>query len=308
MPIDLPLSRYTFDFEVLDALQLPAQPGVLWHSVFGKNLKDLSCISKAEKCEQCMFLHQCDYTQLFKGTRPEQSEIMRKSDTIPTPHIFQASLNASQVNRVGETISINVVLCGKANEQLSALTRALYVAGLKGLGKQRSRVKLQQLTQHSVNGETKALLNDVQLLEALPCVPLPVSESPKSARLDFLTPYKPSGKANNGHGIDFGRFLMAIVRRVDLMQYFTTGIKLSEDFKALKLLTETIPVNGVDLTFVQGNRYSAANGSIKDTSGFMGYVEFDLRNHQALWPFLDVGQWLNVGKNSSMGFGRYSVQ
>lgn len=307
MSIELPLSRYRFDYEANDSINFPVQSGVLWHSVLGQSLKKLVCVVKGEACEQCLFLHQCDYTQLFRGTRPQNSEIMRKYDTIPAPHVLQSQLTKKQHFHKGEQVSVDVVLCGQANAKIASLVRALYVAGATGVGRQRSQLSLKQVTQHTALGESKALLDNQQLGEPLNSTSLIISESPQSIQLNFVTPYKPSGKAANNHGIDFGRLLMAIIRRVDLMQYFTTGVKLSADFKALKALTESIKVLNVDLDFHQGSRYSAASGGLKDTSGFIGTIEFDLRGHEALWPFIQVGQWLNVGKNSSMGFGRYLV-
>ncbi|MEZ5448806.1 MAG: CRISPR system precrRNA processing endoribonuclease RAMP protein Cas6 [Thiolinea sp.] len=99
-----------------------------------------------------------------------------------------------------------------------------------------------------------------------------------------------------------GRYLMAIIRRVDLLQYFYTGHKLEADFRHLKALTETIPVMAHTLQYQPSARYSAAARRTKDTGGFVGQITLDLRGHEALWPFLQVGTFLNVGKNSSMGF------
>ena len=307
MQVELPLSRYDFEYSVQDSVNLPSQSGIIWHSILGKSLKELSCISKGEECSRCMFAHQCDYTQLFTGIRPVDSQIMRKYNTIPAPHIIQTTLTDSSEYKRGDTLNIEVVLCGKANDKLPSLVRALYVAGLKGLGKSRSKIQLQKVTQTTGNGGTKSLLSGQKLLDSVSSEYLPIPPAPQHFSLKFLTPYKPSGKANNGHGIDFGRLLMAIIRRVDLMQYFSTGVKLDADFKALKALTESIEVVNVDLDFHQSNRYSSAIGKVKDTSGFVGEVTFNLEQHEALWPFLVIGQSLNVGKNASMGFGRYVV-
>jgi CRISPR/Cas system endoribonuclease Cas6 (RAMP superfamily) len=56
-----------------------------------------------------------------------------------------------------------------------------------------------------------------------------------------------------------------------------------------------------------GSRYSATHGKSLDTGGWMGHLELDIQGLDELWPYLWLGQWLNVGKNASMGFGRYSV-
>lgn len=307
MQVELPLSRYDFEYSVQDSVSLPSQSGVVWHSVLGKSLKDLSCISDDGDCQRCLFAHQCDYTQLFTGFRPENSEIMRKYNTVPAPHIIQTVLSDSSDYRQGDTLNIGLVLCGKANDKLPSLVRALFVAGMHGLGKSRSKVKLEKVTQSTGCGDAKSLLSGQKLLDAVPSQNALVSKAPQRFTLTFVTPYKPSGKADNGHGIDFGRLLMAIIRRVDLMQYFSTGVKLDVDFKALKSLTESIKVLDVDLDFHRSHRYSSAFGKVKDTSGFVGEVTFNLEQHEALWPFIVVCQSLNVGKNASMGFGRYVV-
>lgn len=307
MHVELPLSRYHFEYHVESSVFFPQQSGSLWHSVLGKSLKDLVCIAKYQECTQCSIAHQCDYTGVFTGIRPENSEIMRKYSTIPAPHVFQTTLAAKTDYKPNETLGIDLVLCGHANDKLPSLVRALYVAGLQGVGKSRGRLQLKQVTQFTGNELPKALLAKQQLLEAITSLPVEIPVVPSSVKLTFVTPYKPSGKADNGHGIDFGRFLMAIIRRVDLIQYFSTGVKLQADFKALKALTESLEILNVDLDFRRSSRYSAAAGREKDTSGFMGSVAFNLNGYEALWPFIYIGQWLNVGKNASMGFGRYVV-
>lgn len=308
MHVELPLSHYRFEYSVQDSLQLPSQSGVIWHSVLGKSLKELSCVSKGEECNRCMFAHQCDYTQLFTGYRSVDSEIMRKSNTIPSPHIFQTELSDTSEYEPGATLKVDLVLCGKSNDRLPSLVRALYVSGLNGVGKKRSKIQLERVTQSTGKSEKISLLLGQKLLDPIPSECPSIGPAPQHFNLKFLTPYKPSGKANNGRGIDFSRLLMAIIRRVDLMQYFSTGIKLDVDFKALKALTESIDVVKVDLVFNRSNRCSSAVGKVKkDTSGFVGEITFNLEKHEALWPFLVIGQSLNVGKNASMGFGRYSL-
>lgn len=307
MQIELPLSCYDFEFYVQNSVSLPSQSGVMWHSVLGKSLKELSCVAQAEDCNHCLFAHQCDYTQLFTGTRPVNIEIMRNFNTTPAPHIIQTDLSDPTEYKHGDKLKIRLVLCGKANDKLPSLVRALYVAGLNGVGKKRSKLQLQQVIQSTGGDTKKSLLSGQKLLVPLPSQSSHLTQAPEYCSLKFLTPYKPSGKAGNGDSIDFGRLLMAIIRRVVLMQCISTDISLDADFQALKTLTESIEVMGADLEFYRSNRYSFAMGKTKESIGFTGKVTFNLGQHEALWPFLVIGQSLNVGKNASMGFGRYVV-
>nr|CAA6825497.1 MAG: Unknown protein [uncultured Thiotrichaceae bacterium] len=302
--ITLPLSVYRFEYEALDKIMLPEQPGVLWHSQFGKTLRNLVCIVKNTACEQCLFLHQCDYTRLFQGTKPPDTAIMRKYNAIPSPHIIQSAHQQDKVIAAGETLSVDIVLPGQANTRAATLIKTLYHLGQHGLGYKNGRINLKQVTQYLANGQTLELLSEGSLAEATAPQIIPIPVAPETCRISLLTPYKPSGNAGS---VDISRYLMAIIRRVDLIQYFYTGQKLQADFPHLKTLTQAITVTVQSVRKEKGQRYSAALGKLKDTSGFVGHIDLDLRECEELWPFLWVGQWLGVGKNASMGFGQYQV-
>ena len=307
MLIALPLASYRFQYEMLDAMELPPYPGTLWHSVFGNALHQLVCVAKDTECATCMFLHQCDYTHLFQGIRPPGSDIMRKYTTVPSPHLFRMTATATPMLAKGAMLETEVVLPGNSNSKLPTLIRALYSAGLGGLGRHRSRARLLQVTQTNSDGTSKHLLNGGQLTDPMPATLVPIPPTPDTAHLHLLTPYKPSGQSSHEAGFELGRYLMAIIRRIDLMQYFYAGSKLDADFQHLKTLTDSISTLEQTLQRETQQRYSAAMRNTKDASGFTGQLTLDLRGHEALWQFLVVGQWLNVGKNASMGFGRYEL-
>lgn len=305
MQVELPLSHYEFEYLVQDALNIPNQSGVIWHSVLGKSLKELSCISKGAECSHCMFAYQCDYTQLLTGFPAVDSSIMRNFNTVPSPLIIQTALSDSGEYKQGDTLKVGFVLCGKANDKLPSLVRALYLAGHQGLGVNRSKLQLKQVTQSTGSGEARSLLSQGKLLESAPIECSRITPTPRRVTLKFITPYIPPGKVSNNSVIDINRLLMGIIRRVDLIKYFSTGVKLDADFKALKTITESIKVITEDVSFHREVRYSSAKGKVKNTSGFVGEVTLDLEQHEELWPYLAIGQSLNVGKNAAMGFGRY---
>lgn len=307
MSIDLPLARYHLQFTLEDSLQLPQHMGSLWHSVLGRALRKLACITRNPECKDCLFLHQCDYPYLFNRVPPQDSDIMRKYTTIPVPHVLRPiATNHTQLHP-NDTLSLELILMGNANNKLPILIGAFHTLGQWGLGKTRSRLHLQQVTQHNPSGEQKALWIDGKLVTSLLPESVPIPAVPETVQVNLLTPYKPSSKHTDKQCIDVGRYLMAIIRRIDLLQYFYHGHKLTVDFQALKALTLSIPVKEQLLQYQRSQRFSSRMRQSKDTSGFTGHLSLDLREHEALWPFLYLGQWLNVGKNASMGFGRYQL-
>jgi hypothetical protein len=139
-----------------------------------------------------------------------------------------------------------------------------------------------------------------------------VPAAPAAVRLVFDSAYKPSGKAGRRDGIDLGRLLMAVVRRLSLLQYFYTGRRLDAPFAELKQAAGQVPVISHQLRREASRRYSARRRVRVDTSGLIGELDLDLSGSgsgaaAALWPYLYLGQWLGVGKNTSMGFGQYRL-
>jgi CRISPR/Cas system endoribonuclease Cas6 (RAMP superfamily) len=42
--------------------------------------------------------------------------------------------------------------------------------------------------------------------------------------------------------------------------------------------------------------------------GLVGGIATELTAGSPLWPYVWLGQWLHVGKGTSMGLGRYTIQ
>lgn len=306
MQPQLPLAEYQLTYQLEQSLTLPAYSGGLWHSVFGLALRQLVCVTDLPQCEPCLFLHQCDYPYLFRGPTPPNTALMRKYPSIPLPHIvrFKATEGDCTLS-AGQSLSVNMVLVGKANQRLPVVIKALSAAGQRGLGKRRVRGQLQQVTQISAQAAPKILLGDsVEPVEA--CVEMPIIPAlPETLRWQWLTPYKPSGSA--GRTFEFERMMMAVIRRISLLQYFYTGVQLEADFKQLKADAAQVQPEHTALHWQAYQRYSAVHGKSLDISGWLGAIELQPRAVQSLWPYLWLGQWLGVGKNASMGFGHYRL-
>ena len=306
MQPELPIAEYQFNFQTHKKLTFPDYSGALWHGVFGRALKQLVCVTSLDQCDPCMFLYQCDYPYLFRGPRPPDSDLMRKYPTIPIPHIFRLENTSEHTLQSDEQFNIGMVLTGSANNKLPVIIRAMYAAGLNGLGKQRIPCQLVNVIQTGPQQQPDHLMSDGRFTgNARAIIPVTPS-SPKQIQLRFLSLYKQSGTAKSEQ-IDITRFIMAIIRRISLLQYFYTGKQLDADFRKLKSSAESLSMDYKQLDWHPFQRYSAGHGKIIDTSGWLGSFDICLENNQSIWPYLWLGQWLGVGKNASMGFGHYQL-
>ncbi|MFZ1575152.1 MAG: CRISPR system precrRNA processing endoribonuclease RAMP protein Cas6 [Chromatiaceae bacterium] len=302
----LPISLYRFSYLAGEDLHLPVGPRELWHGVFGLRLRELACVVPGIECRACLLLHQCAYSRLFSGPRPPDAELMRRYDTIPVPHAFQIDGAYPETLRAGATLAVSMALVGDANDQIPLVIQAMAAAGQGGLGKERGRAWLQDVTQTLPDGTSpQPIATKGRLLTSLPPQAPSTPPPPVAIRLVFLSPYQPSGQPAGGDGL--GHLLMAIVRRVSLLQYFYTGVRLEAPFPELKAASEGAWVLGQTLRHQDSSRYAARHGKRLDTGGLVGHIDLDLTGIELLWPYLYLGQWLNVGKKASMGYGRYGL-
>jgi hypothetical protein len=305
----LPLATYRFHYTVLDDLVLTEDPRGLWHGVFGRSLRETACVVPGTDCGACLLLHQCGYSHLYSGPRPPDAELMRRYDNIPVPHVFRIGLDHPDRLPPGQALVLEMLLVGNANDRLALVVHAMAAAGRHGLGARRSRLQLQQVEQQLPDVPVpRALLEDGRL-PALPAPAAPLLPPAPAGpvTLCFHSPYKPSGKAAHPAGLDIGPFIMAVVRRISLLQYFYTGRRLDADFKALKAASTEVRVLDHALRRHRSGRWAARRGTRVDTSGLVGSLTLAPAGLEPLWPYLHLGQWLNVGKNASMGFGQYRL-
>ncbi len=297
---ELPFSVLQFTYQAVEPIIFPKQSGVLWHKVFGRGLVRTSCVIPAQKCIGCMLLHQCDYPYVFSRIAPPDSEMMR-GKPIPVPHVFRSDYINKQHIDSGETFSVELIIVGQAIEKTPSIARAMLVAGMDGFGKQRGRARLLSVRQTGPIGSVLNIFKDGRLIaDPLPQqIELPTA--PTTVRLVFITPYKPTGKNTSG------RMLMAIIRRISLLQYFYTGKRLETDFKKLKIQTNQVKVLSNSLQWQKGERYSSSHGGHTDTGGWTGDLKLQINANPEIWAYLWIGQWIGMGKNASMGFGRYAI-
>jgi hypothetical protein len=307
---DLPLSYYELRFVVdgTGGLRRGEDPRGLWHGIFGRGLRAVSCAMDRAECHACPLLFQCPYPELFTGPRPPDAERMRRYDTIPIPHVLHIPSDHPKSLRPGQDLTLGIVLVGSANERLAFVLQAMAEAGAGGLGADRVPLWLASVLQYGPGmDEAWTVAAEGEILGWTEPQAPPTPPPPAFVRVRFISPYKPSGAPSRPRELDIVRLLMAIVRRISLLQYFYTGHQLDAPFDRLKAAAKGTRPRAVDLRRHRSSRYAARHGERLDTSGLIGHIDLALDGIESLWPYLYLGQWLNVGKNASMGFGSYAL-
>lgn len=305
----LPLAKYEIYFEADESVRIPNPPGLLWHSVFGKALHEVSCTHPNKACNDCLRLHDCDYPVLFKPALPPGAQIMTKYPQIPPPHLFQFSdsgLTGSELNSKSIEFSIELILIGDANERLATALQAMQKLGQNGIGKNRIPARITRIKRHRQKHGAQWLHESDNEFDKPEIISVP--ELPRDIAVRFVSPYSPPGnRSASPDRFDLSAFLMAVVRRIDLLSYFYSGKKLEANFKSLKTMSSRTHGVAADLKSSTVGHYSAKHAGSFNKSGVIGSLSLNTDLWEMFWPYLYTGQYLNCGKKASYGLGQYRV-
>jgi hypothetical protein len=302
----LPFARFQFNFQVETPLHLNFYSGSMLRGAFGHALRHLSCMTKLPDCSDCMLYHSCPYPLVFET--PPQTSSFQAFSQIPNPYMIEPPPLGSKDYQVGEVLSFNMVLVGRAMAQLPLIIFAWQRALAVGLGKERSRARLLNVVFEPDQPAAQVIYdtaadNAVQAYSAF--VPPPLADVDELT-LQFVTPLRiqKQGKILTRE-MTARDFLSALVRRYFLLLEFHGENYQAPDFVALIEQAQAVTAQ-VDFRPCAWQRYSNRQQQAMRLDGVLGSVALrgDL---SAFLPFLQAGQWLHVGNKTTFGMGQYQI-
>lgn len=301
----LPITRLHLTVRADASLQLPPYAGSMLRGAFGHALLALSPLPHSDG-QPCALHATCPYCQLFAAPPlPEHS--LQKFSHMPQPYVIEPPAGDGLRLQAGQTFGFSLVLIGKALERLPTVLQAWERALRTGLGRNKAPCYL--LDAHE-EVSCKPLLKNpceqsVNLLGSLPAIPQPGPQ----VTLHFHTPLRlqVQGRPAQAAQLTARDLLIALARRHQLLRDVHLGAAAPQyNFKTLAAQAAAIEWHAPDLRWFDWGRYSQRQQQEMQLGGLLGKVQ--LRGDLA--PFaelLHLGQWLHVGKNATMGLGRYRL-
>lgn len=304
----LPLARYRFTLQAEAALRLPAYPGSMLRGSFGHGLRSVSCITRQKSCEGCPLLDSCHYPALFEP-RPSP-ELAKRFPDIPAPYVIEVPLGTPQTLAPGETLTFEMVLFGPAIRQLGTIILAWQRAAWHGLGKGRARATLIGVEWEHAPGEWKTVYTPAvgSVTPHHGTTHLPDTMAGKAQgetatldlHLETPTRLQYQGRLCNSRQLTPAIVLGALRRKVALYAHAYLGA-LPADPASLEDFTLEH-----DTTVHQWQRYSNRQQCSMALDGLVGTLT--LKGNLDTWlPWLWLGQYTHLGKNTSFGLGRYRL-
>lgn len=304
----LPVARYAFVFRMQDELRLPEFAGSLLRGQFGAALRRIACMTGLPQCPPCPLYRTCPYPAIFE-TPPPASHALQRFSQVPNPYVIEPPQLGLRHVAAGETLTFHVVLLGRALGQLPLIAYAFQRAFEGGIGRLRAKGWLADIACEK-NGAPQSVwdaeCSRIHAHEAALIVPqLPQTEA---ATLTITTPLR---LQSQGHPVSpvmlKPRTLMtALLRRASLLfelhaRMPPVGVEAARLAAAAERLSDEHRLQWKDW-----KRFSSRQQQEMTLGGVVG--EWKLAGElDDLLPWLWLGQWLHVGKNASMGMGRYSL-
>ncbi|MBT8763265.1 CRISPR system precrRNA processing endoribonuclease RAMP protein Cas6 [Desulfohalobiaceae bacterium Ax17] len=303
---EMKLLPLEFEFSAKEEFVLPAYKGATFRGGFGHIFKKSVCVARStSECKDCILATSCIYAYVFETPRPQKAEIMRKYEHIPHPFVLCPPLGKERLVKRNARLVVGLTLIGKAIDYLPYFVLVMEALGNQGIGADKGKCILE-----CVRCKDKTVFSQGSS-EIKPVTPFEWSELLASAppreriSLEFLTPLKLVRKGQViKKGLSFQDLFRSLLRRIALLSTFHCAAQPDVDFKGLIDLAANIQTLEDNTKWFHWSRYSTRQKSIMPSGGLVGSITFK-GDFEPFWPFLLLGQYFHVGKNTSFGLGKY---
>lgn len=333
----LEFARYRFVLQPAETLSLPAYKGATFRGGFGHVFRRVACA-----CGAGATVHQshCLYARVFETPQDETLPSLPHTARMPHPFVLEPPLGTQRVYTPEDRLVVHLVLIGQALEWLPYFVFTFEELGRVGIGQRRGRYRLEEvsslketLTTPVFSGTTRRFLGPGQRTTFAEL--WHPEASVEAVEVEFLTCARVVQQGHMRVAVAFPLLFGALLRRTALLMYahggggtlpLTAGravdvlavvryfyarmAQQAEERQAIRDafgMAEQVTMTSHSLRWEDWERYSTR----QDTHMKLGGVIGPVRYHGplgAFLPYLRLGEYIHVGKNTVFGLGQMAVQ
>ena len=300
-----------FTLVILEDGKLPKSKTSALRGGMGHALLTTNCI-RDEKCEACDFSKDCLVQRMMYPEMKIRPEFMKTKDS--EGFVFECE-DTREYFEAGDELEFNLMLIGRTIVYFNQYLQAFYYFGMQGMGAEHVRFQIAKVS--NTLGETLVEGSSVYkerltIMHVSDYVRYRFSSGEIKRMLDadrcrmvFQSPLslKFQGKMQEDFRPD--ALFAAIERRVYILNCYEG---LSEEGENIERPAEEhLPIVEKEKAWpVKMKRYSGTQNSKVTFSGIRGWC--DLRGlDESMLQLLLAGELLHIGKNTSFGFGKYTL-
>lgn len=310
----LQLARYRFHWHVSKPLQLPPYASSTLRGVFGRAFRQLACLTRASDCLGCAVLTSCPYPELFEPQRiPRPLGCSTGGMPALAPYAIETPFAETSHYQPGSHYAFDMVLMTPAViRQLPLIVTAWRQAFARGVGPRDGKAELIQVEHLTPVAPTGIVYSSAipQLQRHKVDLTVPQFGKAEDVKLHLQTPLRieQQGKVIKERDMTTSLFLRHLIRRVSFhVCAQQADAFLLEDIHQLNALADQVQEGQRQLTWSDWTRYSSRQKQKMTLGGLIGHWRL-LQVPAQILPFIYLGQWLHVGKESAFGLGKYQWQ
>jgi hypothetical protein len=295
--------RYTklhFHLTLQQNTTLPKNKVSALRGGMGEMLLRANCI-RDRHCEKCDFTSDCIVRRTMYAPLDIQPDFMQKNDSVG--YILECE-NYDEDFYAGDELTFNLILIGKNIVYFNQYLQAFTYLGMEGLGKYKSKFTIACVT----NTKRDIIVQGNNVYKSqyiIQTVGEYVQYRMKSHQAeDTIVLHTPTSIKHKGQmmtQIDMEAIMSALARRIYILDCFE-GIdtdKIDITGHIPKALSQNVHTTTVE-------RYSTTHNEKIRLHGIYGSATISPPDDTAK-ALLYAGELLHIGKNTSFGFGRYSL-
>jgi hypothetical protein len=227
--------------------------------------------------------------------------------------------------RPGDAISFDLVLLGRAIDYMPYIVFAVSEMARRGLGANRTRFELDEVTMLGLAGERPIYSGRTQRISTAPDARLPLADlirdrldarssathhsslSTHHCSLRFLAPTRIRIEGDAQFSLSFDLLIRSLLRRLSLLAEVHGRGPLNVDYRGLIERATQVRVKQSRLRWSDFERYSNRQRCKMKLGGFVGEIEYEGEAIDEFLPLIAAGEILHVGSNTTFGLGLYEI-
>lgn len=339
---NLPILQLDFCLEAKDKVNLPPYLGSTLRGSFGQNaLKQAVCFVPHKDCDNCWFAKACIFQFIFNSPNfySIPNDIIHpkllNNEYFPSPfwlvppkpqNTFRRKLTNKFENfneyfkfnkyNQGDKLNFSIYLIGKAANYWNYVLVAVRLLAENGLGEEAKRTPFILKAAYAnkilvFDNRTSRVLTDritPKTLSALVKRKLKAISKSDSIEIVFETPthLEKENKLLDTNP-SFYKVVQKISERIEFLEFLYGGKENWRDYRPFLEKAKEITIKNESIQAYQYEQRSS-DGGIKIRGVFLGKISFQGEQITKYLPLLYAGEFLNIGNDTTHGFGRFGLQ
>ncbi|ALA53453.1 CRISPR system precrRNA processing endoribonuclease RAMP protein Cas6 [Shouchella clausii] len=276
---------------------LPPFLGTTIRGALGHCIRGFDCPTPRMKCFVCPIASRCDYANHFNSVGNEGGAV--------NPFVIRMVTYNKTSWKVGDKLIFEITLIGETSDHAGLFLDAFQEMEKRGFGAERIPFELKEVSD-AIRKKQIWKLGRMSLRHIQPSPLVCKEREAHSVRIKFHSPVRVQVSKKVLYSLTFADIIRSISRRLALLTQAYTDKQLNWNEEAMLSAASDIQTEAQSWRLNDFKRYSMNHKDKLHIPGIEGWARFS-GNITPFTPLLEAGERIHFGKNTTHGFGSFSV-